>query len=264
MNKILLENEVVSRLKKTEVEFTYHMAKSLFDITKLHLIVKKDCEILLNIKRDDDLKLDLVIDILDDASVIFNMIDIVNKAKIKTTVNLGKNSRISFDKVNNCSSVKEGIIFNFNDEFACCDYNFKSVSENNETYDIVINHQASNTVSNVKNNIINYTGNVLIQVSTYIDKFYKNVLADQKNTIININNKKCEIKPNLFIDSFDSVANHSAYIGKFDKNKLFYLMSRGLSEKEAYHLLIKGFLESDVENKQLLRVLDKMIKKYWR
>ena len=264
MNKIILENELVSRLKKTEVEINYHMAKSLFDITKLHLTIKKDCEILFNIKRDDDLKLDLVIDVLDNACVLFNMINIVNKAKIKTTINLGKNSKISFDKVNNCISAKEGIIFNLNDELASCDYNFKSVSKNTETYDIVINHQASNTVSNIKNNIINYTGNVLVQVSTYIDKYFKNVYADQKNTIINLTTKKCEIKPNMYIDSFDSVANHSAYIGKFDKNNLFYLMSRGLTEKESYNLLIKGFLESDVENKQLLRVIDKMIKKYWR
>ena len=264
MNKILLENEIVSRLKKTEVEINYRMAKSLFDITKIHLTVKKNCEILFNIKRDEDLKLDLVIDVLDDASVLFNMINIVNKAKIKTTINLGKNSKISFDKVNNCSSAKEGIIFNLNDEQSSCDYNFKSVSENAETYDIVINHQASNTVSNIKNNIINYTGNVLLQVSTYIDKYFKNAYADQKNTIINLTTKKCEIKPNLFIDSFDSVANHSAYIGKFDNSKLFYLMSRGLTEKESYNLLIKGFLESDVENKQLLRVIARMIKTYWR
>ena len=192
------------------------------------------------------------------------MISILNKAKIKTTVNLGNNSNISIDKINDCDSAKEGLIINLNDKEAKADYNFKSVAKNNETYDIVVNHLASNTESNIKNNIINHSGNVTIQVSTYIDKDYQETKADQKNTIINLANKKCEIKPNLFIDSFDSIANHSAYIGRFDEATIFYLMTRGLKEKEATNLLIKGFLESDVEDKKLLRTINKIIKNYWR
>ena len=192
------------------------------------------------------------------------MISILNKAKVKITVNLGLNSKISIDKINDCESVKEGLIINLNGEEAFAEYNFKSVAKNNETYDIVVNHQASKTESIIKNNIINYTGNVLVQVSTYIDKDFTETKADQKNTILNLANKKCEIKPNLFIDSFDSLANHSAYIGRFSQDKIFYLMTRGLTEKEATNLLIKGFLESDVENKKLLNLKNKIIKKYWR
>ena len=264
MNKIVLENEIVTRLKKTEVELTYHLSKSLFDITKIHLTIKKDCDILFNIKKDDDLKLDLIIDVLDNVSVNFNMISILNKAKIKTTVNLGEKSFISIDKINDCHTVKEGLIFNLNKEESNCSYNFKSVADSQETYDIVVNHQASKTISNIKNNIINHAGNVLVQVSTYIDELFKETYADQKNTIINLANKKCEIKPNLYIDSFDSIANHSAYIGRFDQELIFYLMSRGLTEKEATHLLIKGFLESDIEDKKLLKTINKIIKTYWR
>ena len=264
MNKIILEDELITRLKKTEVEITYHKAKSLFDITKIHLNVKKNCDILLEFNRLDDLKLDLVIDVADNVTTFVNIISILNKAKIKTTVNLGYKSKISIDKINDCNQAKEGLIINLAKEEAKADYNFKSVAKTNETYDIVVNHQASKTESMIKNNIINYTGNVLVQVSTYIDKDYQETKADQKNTIINLANKKCEIKPNLFIDSFDSVANHSAYIGRFDENIIFYLMTRGLNEKEATNLLIKGFLESDVEDKKLLRTINKIIKNYWR
>ena len=264
MNKIILEDELVTRLKKTEIEFTYHKAKSLFDITKIHLIIKKNCDILFEINKIDDLKLDLVIDVVDNVTVFLNLISILNKAKIKTTINLGFNSKISIDKINDCETAKEGLIINLNKENASADYNFKSVAKANETYDIVVNHQASKTNSMVKNNIINYTGNVLIQVSTYIDKDFIETNANQKNTIINLANKKCEIKPNLYIDSFDSIANHSAYIGRFDEDIIFYLKTRGLTEKEATNLLIKGFLESDVEDKKLLRIINKTIKKYWR
>ena len=264
MNKIILEDELLTRLKKTEVEITFHNAKSLFDITKIHLTIKKNCDILFELNKLDDLKLDLVIDVFDNVSTSFNMISILNKAKIKMTVNLGANSKISIDKINDCVSTKEGLIINLNGIEAKADYNFKSVAKSNEIYDIVVNHQASKTESIIKNNIINYTGNVLVQVSTYIDKDYIDTKADQKNTIINLANKKCEIKPNLFIDSFDSLANHSAYIGRFSEDIIFYLMTRGLTEAEAIYLLIKGFLESDIEDKKSLRTINKIIKKYWR
>ena len=264
MNKIILEEELITRLKKTEIEISYHKAKSLFDINKVNLKIKKNCNLLFEVNKFEDLKLDLVIDVSDNVSVFLNMINILKKAKIKTTINLGINSYISIDKINDCDSAKEGLILNLNGELAKADYNFKSVATSNETYDIVVNHQASKTESMIKNNIINYTGNVLVQVSTYIDKDYIETKADQKNTIINLANKKCEIKPNLFIDSFDSLANHSAYIGRFSQDKIFYLMSRGLSEKESTNLLIKGFLESDVEDKKLLRTINKIIKNYWR
>ena len=189
MNKIILEDELITRLKKTEVEITYHKAKSLFDITKIHLNVKKNCDILLEFNRLDDLKLDLVIDVADNVTTFVNIISILNKAKIKTTVNLGYKSKISIDKINDCIQAKEGLIINLAKEEAKADYNFKSVAKTNETYDIVVNHQASKTESMIKNNIINYTGNVLVQVSTYIDKDYQETKADQKNTIINFNSR---------------------------------------------------------------------------
>ena len=63
-----------------------------------------------------------------------------------------------------------------------------------------------------------------------------------QNQIINLENGKSTIHPNLLIDNFNVESNHSAYIGKIKEEKLFYLMSRGLSKKEAYQLLLKGFL----------------------
>lgn len=44
------------------------------------------------------------------------------------------------------------------------------------------------------------------------------------------------------IDCYDVISNHSAYIGKFSLEKVFYLESRGFSKKIAYQLLLKGFL----------------------
>ena len=72
--------------------------------------------------------------------------------------------------------------------------------------------------------------------------------------------------PGLFCDEDDVIGEHSASIGKVDEGKLFYLMSRGLSENNAKKLIIessfKPILNSidDTEMKnRLLQELEKRI-----
>lgn len=48
-------------------------------------------------------------------------------------------------------------------------------------------------------------------------------------------------QPQLEISADDVSCGHGVTIGNVDKNKLFYLQSRGLSEKEATKLLLNGF-----------------------
>lgn len=49
--------------------------------------------------------------------------------------------------------------------------------------------------------------------------------------------------PSLEIDENDLKAGHASTVGKPDENQLFYLQSRGLSEKEAEKLIVSGFFE---------------------
>lgn len=55
-------------------------------------------------------------------------------------------------------------------------------------------------------------------------------------------NAKIKAMPNLYIDEYDVVANHAASIGSISKEDLFYLMSRGLSLKEASKIIVLGFI----------------------
>ena len=50
--------------------------------------------------------------------------------------------------------------------------------------------------------------------------------------------------PNLEIKNEDVRCTHGASIGKIDDEKLFYLMSRGLSRREAEKLIVEGFFDS--------------------
>ena len=70
--------------------------------------------------------------------------------------------------------------------------------------------------------------------------------------------------PNLYIDSHDVEASHSALIGKFSDEELFYLQSRGLDIKSAEKLLVTGFLTSNITNNRILKIINKNIYKYWR
>lgn len=51
-----------------------------------------------------------------------------------------------------------------------------------------------------------------------------------------------DLRPELEIAEDDVQATHAAHVGPLEEEELFYLMSRGISRKEAEQLLIKAFL----------------------
>ena len=144
------------------------------------------------------------------------------------------------------------------------DYLFKSISTKKESYDYTILHNYKNTVSNIKNHGVNVSGNMSIQISSSIDKNITDCTCNQFNRIINLTDNKCEIRPILYIDNEEVTANHSALIGDFEEDELFYLESRGISKKDAYNLLIKGFLSSGIEDNDIKKNIEDDLNKYWR
>mgnify|MGYP001267065100 CR=1 FL=1 len=54
-------------------------------------------------------------------------------------------------------------------------------------------------------------------------------------------------KPELEIYADDVKCSHGSTSGNIDKEALFYLKARGIKEKEAIKMIIKGFLESVLE-----------------
>lgn len=58
---------------------------------------------------------------------------------------------------------------------------------------------------------------------------------------------KADTYPMLKIDTNDVSAAHEARVGRIDEEKIFYLMSRGLSEEQATSLVVAGFIEPIVK-----------------
>jgi len=68
--------------------------------------------------------------------------------------------------------------------------------------------------------------------------------AVQESRILMLSGKaRGDANPILLIDEDDVTAGHAASVGRIDEMQMYYLMSRGISQKEAERLIIYGFLE---------------------
>ncbi len=264
MNKIVIdkENVILEKITKS-IDVNFELRESEFGISKIFIKVLKNSNLFFDVNIDNS---KYYIEIEVDNNVTLNIYEMKkgNKAKIQYNYILLNNSIINLYKYNGTTSIKEMLLVNLNEEYSKFNYNFKSISKSKENYDLVINHNSKNTDSFIKNNIVNVEdGKTTIQVSSYVDNGNIGCNVDQSNRIINLTDNKCEIRPNLYIDEYDCNANHSALIGGFSKQELFYLQSRGLSINDANRLLINGFLLSDFDNVKMIKEIKNNINEYW-
>ena len=85
----------------------------------------------------------------------------------------------------------------------------------------------------------------------------------QKEDILILSeNAEADSIPELEINNNDVRCTHGASISQIDKEKLFYLMSRGLSEGESRRLIVEGFFEPLIKNIQSEFIQDKFRKSF--
>lgn len=142
----------------------------------------------------------------------------------------------------------DNITINLNDTNTKIKYYSSIINYKDNNYTQKINHIKSNTQSRIVNHCINVSDSEFkFIVDGVIYKDAQKIDFKQDNKIINLKNGKSNILPNLIVDNDDVEASHSAYIGSFDEDQKFYMMSRGLTEKECDDLLIKAFLLNGME-----------------
>ena len=266
MNKINVVDDVLKNVDiENNIEIEYIKKECLFAISELKINIKESSTLNLDINLLENTKLNININVLDDVECNISILTHGNSGKIQYKYNLNKNSICNVFKFQNINTIKEMILVNLNDEKAKLEYNFKTISNNKETYDYSVFHNKPNTVSLIKNNgVCVRDGSIIYQVSSFVPKDIKDCIVSQSNRIINLTNNKCEIRPNLYIDNKDVEAYHSALIGKFSDEEMFYMQSRGIDEKSALNLLIRGFLTSDIKDQELLNEVEENINKVWR
>ncbi len=266
MNKIILENEKIID-KELDENIKYDLfINDTFGIASLTIEATNTTELELQYNFKEKTKIETIIIAQKDVNLkIFEKIN-GNEAKIRTKYYLKENSNIKVSKFNDINTIKEYVVVNLDEEKSHIEYNLKTIAQNEENYDILTYHNASNTISEINPNGVNIKdGKIKFNVSTFVPNKKIKCDASQNNKIINLTNNECMIYPNLYIDEYDVTASHSAWIGTFDKKQIFYLQSRGISEEQAIKLLIKGFLTNklDIEKEKQEEII-KTIDEYWR
>lgn len=127
-------------------------------------------------------------------------------------------------------------------------------------------HLGKNTKSNIVSKSIALNGGISnYRGTTKITKNATNSKATIKcDTIILDDISKSDTIPNNIVSNNSSMIEHEATISKVSKEKLFYLMSKGLSEDIAKELLIMGFI-SDFKKELPLEYaveLNRLLKSY--
>ncbi len=108
-----------------------------------------------------------------------------------------------------------------------------------------ITHAAPNTKSNVNvRAVLRGKSSFAFRGNVRIEKGAKGADAYLRSDALLFDEAKMgDDTPALEILEPDVKAGHAATIGKVDEELLFYLMSRGLSRKQAERMLIQGFIE---------------------
>lgn len=264
MNKILVVNDKIDIQEiDTCIDCKLLLKNDLFDVNTLKISILKNTDLDISYNTLEETKLNVEINLLENVVCNLNEVREGSSSKIKYQYNISSNSTLNLYKIYDVDTIKEFVSVSLNGDSAKINYIFKTISKENEKYDITVYHNHSNTISNIINNGVNINnGNLTFNVSSFVDKGIVKCNVVQKSRIINLTDNKCQICPNLYIDEYNVTASHSAHIGAFKNDEIFYLMSRGIDKKSAVNLLIKGFLLDNVDH--LSNQIEAIIDKYWR
>jgi len=200
------------------------------------LIITEDTNLLINLKDSSDL---IHIDVME--NMCLYVLEFGNNTKNKVEYNLRENSSVIVNKIGVNNSDK--VYINLNGEHANITYNTSIINIEENNYYQIVNHNYSNTKSNISNHAVNlYDSNFTFDIDAKVFNQSTNCFTNQDNKIINKGCGKNEIKPNLFVDNNLIDATHSAYIGNFNPNTMFYLQTRGIPKTKIEELLTVGFL----------------------
>ncbi len=204
----------------------------------------------------------LVINICDNKCI--HLFEYSNNKDISFNIkyNLGSNSSLILSKFYYNDMCNENININLNKKGANIKYNFSSINNNDNFYKINIYHLDKSTSSDICNRIISRSNSTnYFDINSYVNNGIKDCYLNQSTKIVTLGNSDNRINPNMFIGEEDTTAIHASTIGNISEEDLFYLMSRGISYKDAVKLIIKGMILSNINpdmdiRKKILDILD--------
>lgn len=125
---------------------------------------------------------------------------------------------------------------------------FLGTAKHTVVFNTNVVHEAPNTKSlttirGVFKDYASFTNDGMVRITNGA----KNADGYFSSKILLFDDAKGRSVPSLEIDENELKAGHASTIGRPDEEQLFYMRSRGLTEKEAEKLLIAGFFEPVVQ-----------------
>lgn len=129
---------------------------------------------------------------------------------------------------------------------------------------VMIEHLAPRTEGNIVNHGISQDeAQLVFNGIGKIHKGMKGSNAEQESRVMILSETaRADANPLLLIEEYDVMAGHAAGVGKIDEEQIYYMMSRGLSRRDAEHLIILGFLMpfiNEISNESVREELAKTI-----
>ena len=127
--------------------------------------------------------------------------------------------------------------------------NFNMSYTNDSDSNIIINNylEDNNNESIINTRCVSDKENSKIIINVNVAKDTINNIAVEDIKGIN-NGGFVHIEPNIIVLSNEVEANHLTTIGSLDKEAINYLLSKGISNKDAKDLLLNGFIYSNMDN----------------
>ncbi len=262
MNKLRVMDDDISFVSEDgNIKCDVFSATKFLNVKSVKIKVIKDTDLVIE-SRASSSKIDICVNVMEGVNLNIYEIKRGKDYKFQYKFYLEMNSHLNIEKICDVEDAQEMTLFNLNGEGASVHYNLKTISKSIEKYIFMVYHNANKTVSYINNNGVNIkNGKLEFNVSSFVPNNVKKCDVNQSARIINNTDNTCVIKPNLFIDEEDVTASHSALIGTFSYDELFYLMSRGICKRDAEMLLTKGFIMKNINyhKDELLEMVDK----YW-
>jgi Fe-S cluster assembly protein SufD len=259
---ILLNNALSSGGFSLEVAKNYKVKKPLIVYNYFSKDLKKGSELMLIDYNDSNIQSNFIRNAIDIVSLGENAIlknILIQNSKsnghfykyIKSSLESSSNyenyilsSGLKFNKIE--------IEINLNkDNSSCSIYSALNLLENqHQEIKTRINHNSPNCRSYQKiKNVLNDSSKGVYQGKIFVEKVAQKTDAYQLSKALILNDKaEFDAKPELEIYADDVKCSHGSTSGSIDLDAVYYLMTRGISKKEAVKLLINGFLNEVLEN----------------
>ena len=161
---------------------------------------------------------------------------------------------------------KQDINIDLEGENSECDIKAALFLDNDEHQEIKtkINHLVPNCKSYQKiKNVLDSEGRGIYQGKIYVKDIAQKTNAYQLSKALLLDdNSEFNSKPELEIYADDVKCSHGSTSGSIDENSIHYLMTRGLTKKEATQLLINGFLNeiiSEIKSSTIRKFVENKI-----